>query len=265
MSGRSILWNYWSDLCHELFKLFFLFGGSCKGAVCFSGCPVYFGLWCVRSTVWLVLVHCFGFPLSFNKSVLRKKAYFLAMHLESGHSTCVNVFFLAKLITTASLLWYLYSHSFKNKNIVSPQCQLLRNFTTSSRFLYHSIAESLSPFSLLNNNKFFSLSLVVVIAPLKQIQLFLNIHITSFSIKSIPFPILLPIQLLCTIASCPNTMNVKKKIIEIQIPALNCNYKTLKSAVHALAVNVCLWVTDDTFFSLPLFVWTQCFFNNKLS
>ena len=48
-------------------------------------------------------------------------------------------------------------------------------------------------------------------------------------------------------------MNVKKKIIEIQILALNCNYNRLKSAPHTLAVDVCLWLTDDTFFqNLPL-------------
>ena len=64
----------------------------------------------------------------------------------------------------------IYTANHFKKNLVSPQCQLLRNFTANFRFLYHSVAESLSPSSLLNNNKV--LSLAVVIAPFKQTSSF---------------------------------------------------------------------------------------------
>ena len=36
----------------------------------------------------------------------RKKTYFMAIHLESGHATCVVCFFFAKLVTRASSMIY---------------------------------------------------------------------------------------------------------------------------------------------------------------
>ena len=101
-----------------------------------------------------------AFPFrSFNKSLRRSDTSFF----ERRRISCWYIlraaillvsFFFAKLITTASTVIYIYSHSLKN--LVSRQ--LLHNLTTNFRFLCHSVAESLSLFSLFNNNTIFTVN-----------------------------------------------------------------------------------------------------------
>ena len=137
----------------------------------FSGCPVYCGLWCVRSSGMISSCSLFRFfvYLSTNLFFERKRiSWRFILRAAAILRVWVCLFFSETGFNSLSTV--ISIQPIILKRILSRLSQLLRNFTANFRFLYHSVAESLSPSSLLNNNKV--LSLAVVIAPFKQTSSF---------------------------------------------------------------------------------------------